>query len=384
MLNRNKLETTNLQEHKKKGRVAYLDMLKCLGMFIVVSGHIHTSYGWFSLPIHSYVIPMFFLLSGMTFRSSKYAKFGDFIKHRMRTLMLPYAMFSVVTWVFWAAYSYITHSNIDSYWMPLLQTLLAQGSGHFLVHNVPLWFVPCLFVIEMIYYWLEKLSNSVKLVSSVVLAVIGVMMIHVWKGAFLLLPWSIESAFASVIFYYIGNVVVSKYGLKGIEDKVLDNKKISIVTILGLTVILIFTSHYNGHISLGSDLLGKTPFLFYFNAFIGIVTIILYAILVCSVDYKSNFAKSVLAFHLWFGRNSFYIMATHVPIKGVIMVGMAMMIGKSIKFVGNDWVCMPIVFIITCAICSLLSVWIARLKKRDEQLMTKIRQTRLNTANGYQ
>lgn len=41
-------------------RVGYLDLLKCLGMFIVVSGHIHTNYGWFSLPIHSYVIPLFF------------------------------------------------------------------------------------------------------------------------------------------------------------------------------------------------------------------------------------------------------------------------------------------------------------------------------------
>ena len=255
-------------------RVTYLDMLKCLGMFIVVSGHIHTSYGWFSLPIHSFVIPLYFMLSGMTFRRSKFPKFLDFLKHRAKTLLLPYAMFSVITWAFWAIFSYVSHSKVDSYWMPLLQTVLAQGSGRFLVHNVPLWFVPCLFVIEIIYYWLDKLPDWGKVVSSLVFAVIGSLMIHVWKGVFVLLPWSIESAFVSVIFYCVGNLVVKKYGLKGIETKVLGKKGVSIVMIIVLTIILVFTAHYNGHISLGSDMLGKSPFLFYFNAFIGIFSIV--------------------------------------------------------------------------------------------------------------
>ena len=72
-------------------------------------------------------------------------------------------------------------------------------------------------------------------------------------------------------------------------------------------------------------------------------------------------------YHLWFGRNSFYIMATHVPVKGVIMAAMATLIGKSVNFVGNDWVCMPVVFVLTCAVCSVLAVWIGKLKKIDEQ-----------------
>lgn len=345
-------------------------------MFIVVSGHIHTAYGWFSLPLHSYVIPLYFMLSGMTFRRSKFPTFWNFVKRRSKTLLLPYAMFSVLTWAFWALYSYLTHAQVDSYWMPLFQTVLAQGSGHYLVHNVPLWFIPCLFVIEMIYYWLDMLPDWGKVISSLALAVIGTLMIHVWKGVFLLLPWSIESAFASVIFYCFGNLMVKKFSLKGIEEKVLNAKQLSITTIVVLTVILVFTAHYNGHISLGSDLMGKTPLLFYFNAFIGIVTISLFAILVCAIDFKTKFAKAVMDYHLWFGRNSFYIMATHVPIKGVIMAGIAMMIGQNVKFVGNDWICMPVVFVITCAVCSLLSAWIGKQKKRDEQWVERRRQAR--------
>lgn len=133
---------------QRNDRVAYLDMLKCLGMFIVVQGHIHPQYGWFSLPLHCYVIPLYFLLSGLTFRRSKFPSFGSFAKHRARTLLLPYAMFSVLTWAFWAIFRYATHAEVESYFNPLFQTLVAQGSARFLVHNAPLWFVPCLFVIE--------------------------------------------------------------------------------------------------------------------------------------------------------------------------------------------------------------------------------------------
>jgi fucose 4-O-acetylase-like acetyltransferase len=122
-------------------RVAYLDMLKCLGMFIVVSGHIHFHYGWFSLPLHCFVIPLYFLLSGMTFKRSKFPTLVDFIKHRAKTLLLPYFMFSIVTWAFWAVYNVATHTYVDL-WSPLFQTIFAQGSGGYLVHNVPLWFLP--------------------------------------------------------------------------------------------------------------------------------------------------------------------------------------------------------------------------------------------------
>ena len=364
----------NVSVLKKKERVAYLDLLKCLGMFIVVSGHIHTNYGWFSLPLHSYVIPLYFMLSGMTFRRSKYPNFGDFAKHRAKSLMLPYAMFSVVTWVFWVAYSYLTHADVASYWMPLLQTALAQGSGQFLVHNVPLWFIPSLFAIELIYYWIDKLPDWGKLASCIVLAVLGSLMIQVWRGVFILLPWSLESAFASIIFYCVGNLVVKHYGLKGLEEKVLEKKVLAIISIIVLTIILVFTSHYNDHISLGSDWLGESAWLFYFNAFVGIITISLFAILVCSINIKSKIMKSVMDYHLWFGKNSFYIMATHVPLKGIIMVIIASLIGQTVDFVGNDWVCMPIVFVITCAICSVLALFIGKLKKIDERNMARIRQ----------
>ena len=57
------------------------------------------------------------------------------------------------------------------------------------------------------------------------------------------------------------------------------------------------------------------------------------------------------------------------------MVVIAKLIGETTVFVSNDWICMPIVFVATCAICSVLAVYIGKLKRLDEQWMNKKRLT---------
>lgn len=372
------MQSQTLDKSLKAPRVDYLDMLKCLGMFIVVSGHIHPQFGWFSLSVHCFVIPLYFFLSGMTFKRSKYPTLREFIKHRFKTLLIPYLMFSVVTWAFWAFFNVISHTQEDL-WGPLFQTVLAQGSGGFFVHNAPLWFLPCLFIVEVLYYLIDKLPEWANILVCILLSVIGACMISWWKGPFVLLPWSIESAFVAILFYCAGNLLVKHLGLVGIQDKVLGKKWLSLIIMVLLTLVMINAAHWNGRISLGSDTLGKFPLLFYLNAFIGIITSSLFAILICSIKRDNKLINAVMNYHLWFGRNSLYIMATHVPIKGIIIVGISKLIGESTGFVKDDWWCMAIVFVLTCAICSLLSLWIGKWKKKDEQRMEKWRLAR--TAN---
>ncbi len=363
-------EKTLLNNSSRAKRVDYLDMLKCLGMFIVVSGHIHPYYGWFSLSVHCFVIPLYFLLSGMTFKRSKYPTLWEFIKHRAKTLLLPYLMLSLVTWAFWALFNMASHNQVDI-WSPLFQTFFAQGSGGFLVHNVPLWFLTCLFVVEVMYYMIDKLPEWTNILCCVLLSVVGSCMISWWRGPFVLLPWSIESALVSILFYCAGNVLVKHFGLVGIQEMVLSRKWLSAVLIVILTLVMINTAHWNGHITLGSDNLGKFPPVFYLNAFMGIVTIGLFSILVCSIKRDNKLINLVMNYHLWFGRNSLWIMATHVPVKGIIMIIIAKLIDKNVFYVANDWWCLAIVFMLTCAICSVLSLIIVKLKKNDEKRVEK-------------
>lgn len=372
------MQSQTIDNPLQKKRVDYLDMLKCLGMFIVVSGHIHPYYKWFSLSVHCFVIPLYFFLSGMTFKRNKFPSLWEFIKHRAKTLLLPYLMFSLVTWVFWAVFNVVSHNQVNL-WGPLLQTFIAQGSGGFLVHNVPLWFLPCLFVIEVLYYMIDKLSEWANIMVCILLSVLGACMISWWRGPFVLLPWSMESAFVSILFYGAGNWLVKHWGLVGIQERVLSKKWLSLIIMIVLTLVMINTAHWNGHITLGSDNLGKLPPMFYLNAFMGIVTSSIFAILVCSIKRDNKLVKAVMNYHLWYGRNSLYIMATHVPVKGIIILIMAKIIGKNEYFVTHDWWCLAVVFALTCAICSVLSLIIVKWKKMDEQRVEQWRLAR--TAN---
>ena len=185
-------------------------------------------------------------------------------------------MFSVITWAFWAVYNLALHTGVDL-WKPLLQTLLAQGSGGFLVHNVPLWFLPCLFVVEVLYYIIDHLPTWANIMCCAVLSCIGSYMI-MQKGWCILLPWSLDGAFVVISFYCIGNLMTRRFGLLGIQDSVLKYKWVSILGIIILTSVMVYTSQLNKHVSLGMGTIGRSPLLYYVNALMGIVSITLFSI----------------------------------------------------------------------------------------------------------
>ena len=114
-------------------RYEYIDIAKGIGILLVVWAHI-LLVGWTHRFIYAFHMPLFFFISGYLFKSDKYNSFKDFFKKRFKRLIIPYLIYSVFTWTIWAIFRYITHSDVKSYFMPLVQTVIAQGSGEFLVH----------------------------------------------------------------------------------------------------------------------------------------------------------------------------------------------------------------------------------------------------------
>ena len=100
----------------------------------------------------------------------------------MKSLLIPYVIFSFLIRVVWAAFLYFTHANVDSYCMPLLQIFIVQDFGNFMVHNVPLWFVKCLFVMYMMYYWIVETGKVGIVLISVDLAVASYYFITYLEG----------------------------------------------------------------------------------------------------------------------------------------------------------------------------------------------------------
>lgn len=68
-------------------RIEALDVAKGIGIILVMIGHMTSSYlyNW----IYSFHIPLFFILSGICFKNTKYTSFLAFARQRIKTLAIP-------------------------------------------------------------------------------------------------------------------------------------------------------------------------------------------------------------------------------------------------------------------------------------------------------
>lgn len=186
-----------------KERFIWVDYAKTIGIFLVVFAHTPL---W--TPVQNYIyvfhMPLFFFLSGYLFSFKRHNKYLPFLRHRFRQLLVPYLFFSVVTYIFWyfLARNFGADSNEDLVWYkPLIGIFYGIGRSPWLVHNIPLWFLPCLFVVENLYYLLFKNSKR-RYLLILCFGTIGYLdyqfnQFHFW--------WSFNTALVGLVFYAVGH-----------------------------------------------------------------------------------------------------------------------------------------------------------------------------------
>lgn len=329
-------------------RLDYNDLAKSLGMLAIIYGHIRLT-GWSNSFLYAWHIPLFFFLSGMVFNKNKYVNFKTFFIKKIKSLLVPYVIFSFITWIVWAVFSHISHVNVESYWMPLAQTFIAQGSGGYLIHNVPLWFVTCLFIMEIFYYFLSELHKGCIMIFTVILAACSYYMITYVKSIDVtLLPWNLEVVCLGLPIFATGHLLVQKYGHLQMQDWVKKHRFISLTTVLVLAVIVIIGSHYNGSISFGHAKINN-PLITYPCALAGIIMILLVSMLLANTKACQNNTKFMNRLK-WFGQNSFSAMAIHNPIKGVVCIIVGTVFGCDGTTISKSDSYSLIVFIVTLVV----------------------------------
>lgn len=336
-------------------RIDYIDYAKCFGMIAIMWGHIKLT-GLSNSFVYAWHIPLFFFLSGLVFSKEKYNDFTTFLKKKARSLLVPYLFFSILTWMFWAGFSYLTHAEVESYWMPLLQTFIAQGSGGFLIHNVPLWFVTCLFMVEVVYFFIAKLPDWANILTCVLLAVLGYCAIEYSTFFdFTLLPWNLEVVSLALIFYAVGNLVTENVGHEKLVEWSKTHKLSGwSIVVIGFALTLI-ASKFNGSVSMGHANL-HNPLLFYPAAFVGLAAVIVLCLLAETSSWNQNNGK-IVRFLKWFGRNSFNAMAIHNPIKGVCVVVVGSVLGISSMAVASNTIASLLAFVGTF-IATVVCMWL--------------------------
>lgn len=325
----------------QKKYYGYLDIAKGLGMLAVIWGHIDIQYvtSWF---VYSFHMPLFFLLSGMLFNKDKYTGFLDFIKKRGKRLLIPYLIYSVVTWVIWVVYSYVTNENVD-YFYPLLETLLARGSTYFLLHNPPLWFIPCLFAVEIMYYFLSKLRDVANILLCVLIVLVSILLEHFYGEDYLyLLPCNFDAAMMAIPFYTVGNLIVKHVSHDKIVNMALSHKMALVFSVLVLFVFQVATSFYYKPVSMGFSNYGNEA-VFHLRAFTGSAMVILFSLWLDSIKVFEKVNKWLK----YVGRKSMDFLCTHMPLKRFIIIIVAALLHKSSEGVVADMRLIVLLFVIT-------------------------------------
>lgn len=152
---------------ESKERVQWLDAARCIGIFLVILGHISFApiFGYsIDKWIYSFHMPLFFFLAGLT---QKNLNLTESVKKAARQLLIPYLFFYVLAFLWWFAVSVLRHPEIypnkfDAILKSFLGLLIANGYDTKIsfMANVPLWFCAGLFWCKIVFAIVENSARK--------------------------------------------------------------------------------------------------------------------------------------------------------------------------------------------------------------------------------
>lgn len=197
-------------------RLHWIDSLKGIGIILVVLAHCNLSthyilLGEFNIYICSFVMPLFFFISGFLFDFGKYAESTiNFVKGRFKSIIVPYFFFAVLTCIFYILMDTAYQPgviNIEFFKFGILNGIYSiLYAGPLISYNPALWFLTCLFVTELLFYGFAKkyYGEPRKLVFWLTAAGVIGYLYSVYVP--FRLPWNADVAFSAVVFYGAGNL----------------------------------------------------------------------------------------------------------------------------------------------------------------------------------
>lgn len=276
------------------GRSIIADVLKGIGIILVVLGHT-TQNHYLSSWIYAFHMPLFFILSGVFFKSS-IASIGKCAKR----LLMPYLVFAVLSFVYWRFLEMKFRPLPEGFDanMHALDILWQRDQLRF---NVPLWFLPCLFLVLtigfLLFSWIKKPAVA-----------IGVTV--AWFMVACFNPFKIESMWVSEALYafpFFGlGYCLGKDRFIGAEKTVSEAKwyytMCTVVPLMGLWFV-----------NVRNDMMGSSYALGYVSYFAIAVAAFACCFVIASKMRRSNWL-------VWLGVNSLAIMCMHEPLKRILIV----------------------------------------------------------------
>ena len=168
-----------------------IDIAKGIGIFLVVIGHCVNSKTYPGIFIYTFHMPLFFMISGLCFNYERHKIFLPFLLSRLKTLILPAFIFTVID---------ISVSHITKIPTIPWNTFLWEGFTN------AKWFLGTLFFVELIYYWILRFFENKKAIQ-LLFILLGYFIAYWTSKEHLNYPYCLHSIYAATSYYGMGYVL---------------------------------------------------------------------------------------------------------------------------------------------------------------------------------
>lgn len=294
----------------KKERIVWIDILRGAMMFFVVCGHTMTDPD-VKQYIFSFHMPIYFIISGMTFSFNKEYDPAKYLAKKVKGLLVPYLSLNLLVSGLW----YLNRSigKVPYYsTTELIKGILVSNVDYDLpMASNTTWFITCLFLTDIIFFALKKLTkNDIQLTAFTLLCVTTFYSLGgiSQKGGGI---WHWRVAFTALIPYLLGYIFMKNIG--AVRKAVTEHRLISVMTAAVLLFDGFLLSVLNGRVSMVNNNYKNTLF-FYLSSS---STSLAFIILVMLLSEYPLFIKLASPIN-FIGKNTLTYIAFHVPIVKLI------------------------------------------------------------------
>lgn len=262
-------------------RLNYIDMSKGIAILLVVFGHISQVTDNIKVLIVAFHMPIFFIISGLMMKHTGIANkdFCDNLKHKAKTILIPYLSFEFVYTILRMVTKGFTLNNfIDRF---IKESIMLKPQ------IISLWFLIALFIAQIIFMSYLKLNKNVNyfIVICLVISFMYVFNVKTENIYLLIIGQSLLGMSFLSIGYRCYDLII--------------NKNISIKYIIMFCILYFLFSIKNGYVDMRNLVYGNNFILYILNGVLG-------SILLISITKLFN-SKALC----YFGKNSVIILGTH-------------------------------------------------------------------------
>lgn len=266
------------------------DIVKGIAIICVVVGHAPTP-SFLKVAIYGFHMPLFFIIAGMLYDKSKWEKLGFFslIKKRAVSYLFPYFILSGINLILNAIDEYAKLGSFDDWLSSQIYhigwIIYSPGLAKLTPNCTPLWFLPCLFITYIYFYYIIRCKPGQQIVACLLALFLNrISYVILPRSLVRALPWHLDVALIGMVFMLIGYYLKSD----GFLQKLYKNK---LCFVLILTAGIVAGYLNKGKVGLASNDIGNFFYLIIYSTVVTLFLVLIGGVYVRnSLDTFSLFA----------------------------------------------------------------------------------------------